>query len=176
MRTFPLKTVSWLALIGAILLWSATWFFSSAVSKAEAARTLRILEQQDESLRDASLIKIRTIARSTKEQRTSLESLTNADVDSMLDEIEVISRKTGVKLEITQAFAEIRKESPLRGINFVISSEGSFERLVHASALLDLFPVPSMIQKVSFKRVENDTTAWTLEVNMRVLTSRDPTL
>jgi len=174
MQRMSIKYLSYLALLGALLLWSGVAYFAWAISGEEAKRSERIANLEQESIQQSASLKLHALARDTKEDREALESITLVGINSILDGIEGVARDARIPIEIGQASAASDSATPLHTTSLTVDASGSFSQVTHAVALLEAFPVPSTIDQVQLERIENadnKKAAWRAVVRMRVFTT-----
>ncbi len=172
-----------LALLIALSMWGLVGYLSWTLSGKMAAHmseqvSVGVGEQDIESA-----IRVRTLARETKDLRTDLETNANREAISIVESIEAIEKDAGVDITIGEVLSEPTKTaaSPtvpsLRTIGIAVEAMGSFREVMHAAALIHSLPVPSVVKSMQFERLSGDGISagneWRLVTELRVSTIAD---
>lgn len=173
-----MPVLAWTALLVAAVLSIGVGYFAWTISAKKAARATSVLESAEESVKQAALIKLHALVRDTRDERARLESIARTDINTVLDTIETVGRDTNTKIEIGQAAsgAAPTLEAPLQATTFTISANGSFAKLSQVVALLEVLPIPSLIEEMQLERIESaDPKAppWRLVMRIRIFTTTE---
>jgi hypothetical protein len=172
MRKLSVVHLSLAALVLALLLWLAVGGFVWLISSKEIERSAAAAVRMEASVRHEQILKLHALVRETKEERGALEAFAGADTDRILDEIDVIGDAAKVTIEIGQSLASPRTDGPLRSGSFVLTASGTFQEVIHAAALFESFPLPSVIDQLQLERSDAKE-PWLLVIRMRILTTHD---
>ena len=172
---------SWIALVLAIALWAGVGYFLKVIADEEFTQTSRVSDAQQESVRQEAMLRIHAIARETKDARAELEKTAQVGVVEILETIERVGRDAGVSIEIGEVLSSpgTGSASIVRSAAFVVESEGTFGKIMHAAALLESLPIPSSIDEIQFEQLPSSgsgrsgTSLWRLVVRMHFLTTAD---
>ena len=182
MRHLDTVYASWFALFLALLLWVGVGYFSRAISVEESERALRKADVENASAAQTTALKLHALARETKPMREKLSDITRADAIEILHEIEGVARDSGIPIGIRQALTTSAPDSAssLRSAAFVVETEGTFSEVIHAVALLDTLPAPSLINQLQLEKVSATAEAarksgsrWRAVVHMNFLTTAE---
>ena len=178
MNRFSIHVLSWAALLGAVAMWAGVALFAWMIAAERSERISRIENSAQESVQRSALQKLHALARDTREERGLLETLAQSDISDILDTIEAVGRDAGVSIEIGQAStgAAPTEESSLQTTALLFSAEGTFSKLSQVAALVQVFPLPALVDEVQFERIESASTKappWRINVRMRVFTTAE---
>lgn len=178
---FSIPYLSWAAFLFALALWGGVGFFAWTISAEESARDARVVNVEEEAVRQSAELRIRALARETKLARTQLGEIAHKDIIEILESIEGVGRDAGIPITIGQALsASSDPESSLRTLSFVVEAEGTFVQVTRAIALLESLPIPSGVYELQLEQLPESERAgkgrarlWRTVARIQVLTSAD---
>jgi len=160
----------------AVLLWAAVFGFSMWIdSSASASADALLHARQEVARRDTDSTAI-ALAAATAQGREQLLSFLNKDALSLSNVINTAGRDAGVALTIgnvTQGPGpSLPKGAALHpaSVTFSVHAVGPFQKLFTLAALLSDLSAASSVDGFQFVR-GSDTEGWTLDANVRILTS-----
>src|SRR3989344_2866512 len=149
MHRLPVSYLSWLTLAVAIVLWVGVGFAAWTISHEESARTVRMTQEEEESIQQAAMLRLHMLARETRGARTELENIAHRDVVEILDLIEGAGRDAGISVKIGESLsADSTSDAPFGSATFVVEASGTFAQVVHAAALFESLPAPSSLPQL----------------------------
>jgi len=172
---------SWSVLSAAVLVWLSVGIFAWTIHAEKQARTSNDFDTAYVSAAEDASLRLRALARDTREERALLDGITGADITRIVDTIEIVGRDAKVALEIGQALSAPSGDTPrpANTVSFFVSAEGTFPAVMRAARLLGSLPIPSFIEEMQFERVMatgpsgRATPTWRLGVRVRFLTTAD---
>ena len=184
MRNFQETYLPWFILALAFAACGAVGYFAWSISDAEAARVSSEATALEEASKFEVDLRIRALARETREARNALESIARTEVISIVEAVEAVGDDAGVRFEILQVAAgtPIPAAAPevptIRPVNIVVTAQGTFPKLVHAATLLHALPLPSEVYQMQFERIPPEAGGsaggsaggWRFVVRVRVFT------
>lgn len=171
----------WLVLSAAVLVWLSVGIFAWTIHAEKQARMSKDFDTEYVSAAEDASLRLRALARDTREERALLDRITGADITRIVDTIEMVGRDAKVALEIGQALSAPSGDTPrpATAVSFFVSAEGTFPAVMRAAQLLGSLPVPSFIEEMQFERAAATGTSgrgaatWRLGVRVRLLTTAD---
>ena len=183
MNSTPVTYLAWATFVILIFVTAGVVYLGWAVSSEESAQAERHVALEQMLQQQTSTIRLHSVARETKGAREKLENIMRTDVVEILDTIEAVARDTKIPIEIGQAVSSPSADpaSLVHGATFVIQAEGSFSGVMHAAALLESLPIPSLISDLQFERLPPQSVgggkgrrgSWRVVLRMRFLTTAD---
>ncbi len=172
---------SWIALLAAILAWTAVIFFAWTISSQHEARTSSDSDSEQASVQQSVALRVHSLARETSPARAELEGLVSTDIVSIVDTIDAVGHDAGVQIQIGQALAAPSSGpgSIVHTVSFIVEAEGSFASVAHAAALLGSLPTPSAVDQLQFERAPSTEDSakgsphWRMSARMRFFTTAD---
>ena len=176
--------LAWLLFPMALLAWAAVGLFAWTIQSDEIDRALQVQTTQESEDREATAIRIHSIARDTVEERTQLDKIFRTDVVSIVDLIETTGTAAGVKVTVRNVIPEsapptqAAASAGIVATGFVIEAQGKFSTLMHVLQLFETLPIPSTLGRLDIEYVPDSggsglSSAWRLNAYIRVLTTSD---
>jgi len=172
--------LSSIALLTAVLVWFAVGLLARTVYVEKQARASNDFNTGYMSAAQDASLRLRALARDTREERALLDRIAGADITHIVDTIERAGRDAGVALEIGQALSAPSGDTPnpANAVSFFVSAEGTFAAVMRAARLLASLPLPALIEEVQFERIaaapgRGGAAKWQLGVRIRFFTTSD---
>lgn len=189
MKIRLITLIVWGSVLAALGAWMAVVMFLMVMWTQKDARLTQITDAEETAARESASIRLHALARDTQNLREQLDGLAQVDALEVANMIEGVGKLAGVKVKIGNVLAESAKQGStlttptLREINFFVETEGSFAALMHATALFETLPVPSVIKSTEFKRAlssasksQSQVGAWNATTHILVLSASDASL
>lgn len=176
------RYTSWLAFAVALALCAGVGYFAWMITAAAEEHSSKIASMEQEELESAAALRLHALARDTKDARTKLEQLSDADILEILDTIEALARDTGVPIQIGAPSISSNEASPVRTASFIIEAQGTFTQVAHVVALLESLPIPSALDELQLERLPSSegskpARSWHIVTQVRIFTTADiPTI
>lgn len=158
----------------AIFAWAGVGYFAWTISTDEARRITDIQTAQQSALRHDVAVRLRALVQDTASDRAQLETLLTTDLVSAVERIESVGKAAGVTTELGNAAPEAAPTTPnlsVDAVGFVVASEGTFPKLIHALQLFETLPVPSSVRRFDLEHLPDAGTKWTMNTSIRLLTN-----
>ena len=173
--------LSWPAFLAAVLIWLSVGLFAWTIRAEKEIRASKDFDTEFIATTQDASLRLRALARDTREERALLDQIAGADITRIVDTIEMVGRDAGVSLEIGQAFSAPSGDTPnpANTVSFFVAAEGTFSAVMRTAELLGSLPMPSLIEAMQFERVAlppasgRGVAAWQLGVRVRFLTTSD---
>ena len=182
MTYFKGAFVAWMAATLAILAWIGAVFFLFSIRAQHSSGVSNLSDAQSAAAEDNASLRIQALARSTKNERTALDNLTNNDFLSIANIIEAVGKDSGVEINIVSVLPATgaqkqAKKSALNDVDFLVETEGTFAALIETASLFENLPLISSVQNLELERFlvsgsgKKEETRWRLSARIRVLTA-----
>lgn len=169
---------AWLLLGLALLAWAGVGYFAWYVAAAEAQEQITIQNLSVSFAENATVTRLRVLARETVDERRRLDAILAADVVSVADMIESIGEASGTSVKLINAMPDSsRVPANMHATNLSVEGSGTFGTLMRAAQLLEMLPVASHLTSLDLERVPSATgpQGWHLTASLRVLSSATTT-
>lgn len=171
--------LSWLALLVALVLWGCFAAFAWEIVEEESARDSNLAQTQQEGVEQATLLRVRALARETERERALLDEIADRDIVEVLSIVEGVSRDAGIPVKIGESLSANASDSSaeLRNASLVVEAQGSFPQVIRAIGLLETLPLPSSIVELHLEELpagantKTKTPQWRAVVRLTILTS-----
>lgn len=168
----------------AFLAWAVVGLFAWTIQSDEVDRALYVQTTQESESKEASAIRLHSIAQDTREERATLEGIFRTDVVSIVNLIETTGKAAGVKVTVSSVIPEsapptqAAASAGIVATGFIIEAQGKFSALMHVLQLFETFPLPSTIGRLDIEYVPNARESglsgiWRMNAYIRVLTTPD---
>ncbi|MDP2665417.1 MAG: hypothetical protein Q8P23_02065, partial [bacterium] len=128
---------------------------------------------------ESTALRLRTLARDTKDLRDELQRILAVDVLSAVDTIEGVGAITGADIRIGAAVPEVETSegdsADVEVVGFLVEGEGSLNELLRTISLFETLPLASVVQSVEIERVGSGQT-WRIVARIQVLTGANTSL
>src|SRR3990167_231014 len=172
--------LSWPAFLAAVLIWLSVGLFAWTIRAEKQMRASKDFDTEFIATTQDASLRLRALARDTREERALLDQIAGADITRIVDTIERAGRDAGVALEIGQALSAPSGDTPnpANAVSFFVSAEGTFAAVMRAARLLASLPLPALIEEVQFERIaaapgRGGAAKWQLGVRIRFFTTSD---
>ena len=180
MRIFEKSYMSWVLFALSLAAWGGVFFLVSYVSGVETSRAASEGAEEQEGMQFESALRVRSLARETREARAGLQSIAHTDVVSIVEAIEKAGRDADTELEVVAVNpgaplpAASDEIPPVRLVEVVVEAEDSFEPLFRAASFLSVLPISSSLSQVRLEKLPSSVGGgWRLVARMQVLTTVD---
>lgn len=171
--------LSWAALILALVLWGGVGAFAWQITEEESARDSRLVQVEEEGAQQASLLKLRALARETEIERAHLNEIADRDIVEVLDTIENVSHDAGILIKFGESLSAAPLESStyLKSATLVVEAQGTFTQVTRAVALLESLSLPSSLTELHLEEMpvaanaKSKTPQWRIVARLNILTS-----
>ena len=180
------RYVAWPLLLLAILTWCAVGLFVWVILTDEEDRATSVQSMQETESKEASALRLYSLAQDTAQKREQLDKIFHTDVVSMVDMIESAGKTAGAKLVVSNVqtqdtpLAQTASGSPIIATGFVVEAQGTFPSIMHLVRLFETLPVPSKLDRLDVERTSAATPGasglWRINAHLNVLTTSDTTL
>ena len=172
----PIRYISWLALVLALVAWALLGYFAWAIYTGEGDRVANMQMEEQSSSEGASALRMHAIAQDTAREREKLTALVAIDVVSAAGQIESVGKAAGIEVKLGNALPEVgtpaQENARVQTIGFTIQAEGKFSALMRTAELLQTLPLASHVDRLDIQRAPGETAAkWRMNVYIKVLTS-----
>jgi|GEM_PF-2946911 len=169
------------ALTFALLLWGVALVFGLQITKEEAIRDSLLVRVQEEEAQQAGLLKIRTLARETSDERVALEQIADRDIVEVLDIVESVARDAKIPIKVGETLTAGASDAstPLRSASLVVEAQGTFAQVIHAIGFLESLPLPSMLTELHLEEVPTNENVksknpqWRIIARLNILTTAE---
>jgi|GEM_PF-6789215 len=173
--------IAYIVLILAILSWVGVGYLASLIAQTS---TDRVNQQQDtvrQSNQDVQAQAMHALVKDTASSRAQLDTLLNVDPASISGIINAAGKSADASIRISDALSDGALigdgTTPSNSFGFVVSAQGTYASVVRVAQLLEILPVPSSIDGITFTRMQDTSgspisaTPWQVVIRVKVLTN-----
>ncbi len=150
----------------AVCAWVGFGFLLTMLHKERAAYAETALSSEEVQMREESAARLRATIQSTESERAQLESVIGVSIIQIAETIEAVGKQAGASSVTIGEATPISVPAPnIGGVAVVLNAQGSFVSLMRFVTLLEVLPIPSLLDQVEIAKVDKD---WRLVARLRV--------
>ena len=172
--------IAWIILTFAIVSWVGVGYLASLIEQTSADRVNQLEDNARQSNQDVQAQAMHALIKDTTGPRAQLDTLLNVDPASISGIINAAGKSAGASIRISDALSDGALvgdgTTPSNSFGFVVSAQGTYASVVRVAQLLEILPVPSSIEGITFTRTQDtpgappSTAPWQVVIRVKVLT------
>lgn len=171
------RYITALTLFGALSFWAGIGYFAWKIAEAVEEHGSKIATMKAEEEGSAAALELHALARDTRDARVKLEELSDPDILEIYEMLENLSQYTGIPVHIASPTIAPTPTPPVRIATFIIEAQGTFAQVSHLLALLETFPIPSMVDEMQLGLLVREKSKapnkWRLLAQINIFTTAD---
>ncbi len=164
--------MSWSAVLAAMFLWGAFWFFDRELQNERFRYADVLATQAEEGVREEMLARLRSTVNDTVNDRADIEKLVSVRILDAVQIIEQSAQRAGATgVAIGEASPLPSTANAPKGIAtyvIVVNAEGSFASVMRTISVFETLTIPATLTQFTLEKGEK---TWRLTARLTLLIS-----